>query len=372
MNPYLLNHTNSLITPALVYYREILLDNTEQVIAVAGDPARLWPHVKTHKCLDVLKIQMEKGIRRFKCATIAEMEMVCAAGADAALLAMPPAGPTAMRMAALSAEYPNTQLFGIIDCEEHLAMYQDAARKTGETFSLLIDINMGMDRTGVPTPQAGALYRRAVAAPHVRMCGFHCYDGHRRESDRTLRQQMVDQGDREIFSLRRELAAEGIPVDIVVLGGSPAFPCHARYREEGVYYSPGTVFLHDNSYAELYPDLPMKPAAVIISRVLSHPGPGLFTLDVGCKGISTDYPMDSRAALINVRHCSPVIHSEEHWVFRMDEGFEEQVPDMNTLVYLIPQHICPCTVLYPSVLVAEQGEIVDEWTVTARDRRLRY
>lgn len=372
MNPYLLKHTDEIITPALVYYRDILLDNTDQVIAIAGSPDRLWPHVKTHKCAEVLNIQMKKGIRRFKCATVAEAEMVCAAGAEAAILAMPPAGPTAKRMAALAKAYPNTQLYGIVDCEAHLELYRDAALETGMKFPVLVDINMGMNRTGIPTAQAGALYRKAATVPGIRVCGFHCYDGHRKESDRNLRQQLVDQSDQEIFALRKQLIAEGFPVEIVVLGGSPAFPCHAHYKGAGIYYSPGTIFLNDNSYTTRYQDLTMRPAAVIISRVVSHPGPGLFTLDAGCKGISTDYPMETRAALVGVDHCTPVIHSEEHWVFRMDEGYEDKAPAVNSMVYLIPQHICPCTVLYPSILVAEQGEIVDEWVVTARDRRLQY
>ena len=370
MNPYLLKHTNTIITPALVYYREILNSNTEQVIEYAGGPGRLWPHVKTHKCAEVLKMQMEKGIRCFKCATVAEAEMACIAGAEAVLLAMPPAGPTAARMTALMKAYPHIRLYGIIDCEEHLDIYRSAALESGVEVSLLVDINMGMDRTGVSAAQAGALYRKAAKASNIRICGLHCYDGHRRESDMSLRQQLVDQGNREIFALREELTAEGLSVDFVILGGTPSFPCHARYRAEGVYYSPGTIFVNDNSYATLYQDLPMMPAAVIISRVVSHPGFGLFTLDAGCKGISTDYPMNSRAALIGVEHCTPVLHSEEHWVFRMDTGYEAQAPAVNTVVYLIPQHICPCTVLYPSILVAEQGEIVDEWDITARDRKI--
>lgn len=372
MNPYQLRHTDEIITPALVYYRDMILDNTDQVIAMAGGADRLWPHVKTHKCAEILKMQMEKGIRRFKCATIAEAEMVCSIGADAAILAMPPVGPTAKRMAALTKAYPDTRLYGIIDCEAHIEHYRDVALGAGLEFPLLVDVNMGMNRTGIPTAQAGALYRKAAAVPGVRICGLHCYDGHRKESDPALRQQLVDQSDRDIFALREQLIAEGLPVEVVVLGGSPAFPCHAHYQGEGVYYSPGTIFLNDNSYATLYQDLPMKPAAVIMSRVVSHPGPGLFTLDAGCKGISTDHPMESRAALVGVDHCKPMIHSEEHWVFRMDAGYEDQAPAVNSIVYLIPQHICPCTVLYPSILVAEQGEVIDEWTVTARDRRLSY
>ena len=372
MNPYALRNTDEISTPALVYYRDIFLNNTDQIIDLAGGADRLWPHVKSHKSIEMVKLQMTKGIRRFKCATVAEAEMVCMAGADAAILAMPPAGPVPKRLMALSKAFPNTKLYALADCEIHLNAYAAAAAEAGTTANLLVDVNMGMDRTGIPTAQVAELYRKAAAMPGLCMCGFHCYDGDRHEHDAAERQTLVDQGDNEVFAVRKQLMDEGFSVDLVVLGGSPSFPCHTHFKEDGIYYSPGTVFLNDAGYSSSFQDLKMTPAVTVMSRVISRPNRGLFTLDLGYKAIAGDPPMESRGVVVNVEHCKPFLQNEEHWVFRMDEGYEDQTPEVGTVVYVIPQHVCPCAALYPSILIAEQGELVDEWEVTARNRKITY
>lgn len=367
---YAIRHTDDMISPALIYYRDAITENLEQIIRLAGGPERLWPHVKSHKCVEMVKLQISRGIRRFKCATIAEMEMVCQAGAEAAILAMAPAGPTARRLLALGEAYPAVRLLGIVDCEQHLRAYAAAAAAAHTEAELLVDVNMGMDRTGIPTGEAAALYRKAARIPGVKLCGLHCYDGDRHESDPALRQQRVEASDREVFALRRQLAEEGDSLELMVMGGSPSFPCHLRFREPGVYYSPGTIFLNDGGYAALLPDLKMTPAAAVMCRVISRPNRGLFTLDLGYKAIAGDPPMASRGTIVGMEHCQPVLQNEEHWVFRMEEGWEDQAPEVGRVLYVIPHHICPCAALYPSVLIASGGEIVEEWDVTARNRKI--
>lgn len=372
MTQYTIRHPEQIVTPALIYYRELFQKNTDAIIRLAGGADRLWPHVKTHKCIEMVRFQIRRGIRRFKCATVAELEMVCEAGAEAAILAMPPSGPTPQRIAALRQAYPQVDIYGIVDCEAHLSAYSDAARKHRTEIPLLLDVNMGMDRTGIPTDQAAAFYKRAAAVPGLRLCGLHCYDGNRHEKDLQERQRCVDRDDAGVFAVRRQLQAEGYCVEYMVLGGSPSFPCHVRHYEEGVYYSPGTIFLNDMGYLASFPDLPMVPAAAILCRVISHPAPGRFTLDLGYKGIAGDPAMDKRGTVFGLEHCHPVLQSEEYYVFQMDQGFEEQAPDIGTELYVVPYHVCPCAALYPSVLIAENGEITGEWEVTARNRKIHF
>ena len=72
---YIVDDENELLTPSLIYYEDLIRQNTEHMIEVAGGPARLWPHIKTHKSLDMTKLLIAYGITRFKTATIAEAEM---------------------------------------------------------------------------------------------------------------------------------------------------------------------------------------------------------------------------------------------------------------------------------------------------------
>ena len=372
MADYQIRHTEDIISPALIYYRELFIHNLEEIIRLAGGAERLWPHAKTHKCAQMVKLQISRGVKRFKCATVAELEMVCAAGAEAAILAMAPAGPTPKRLIALQKAYPQVRILGIADCEYHLRAYGQAALSAGVEVELLLDVNMGMDRTGVPTEKAAALYRRAAKMPGVRICGFHCYDGNRHEADMAERQGCVDRDSAPVFAVREELQQEGYSVELMVMGGSASLSCHTRFAGEGVYYSPGTILLQDDAYAENFPELRMIPAAAILCRVISHPCEGTFTLDLGYKGIAGDPPATNRGVIVGLEHCRAVMQNEEHWVFRMDEGFEEQIPPVGSVLYVIPRHVCPCAMLYPSILIAEGGEIVDEWEVTARNRKITF
>ncbi len=75
---YEIKDTDAIITPALIYYKDIIAENLDKMVSVAGDARRLWPHVKSHKMEALVRLQIEKGITKFKCATIAEAEMVAA------------------------------------------------------------------------------------------------------------------------------------------------------------------------------------------------------------------------------------------------------------------------------------------------------
>ena len=102
-----------------------------------------------------------------------------------------------------------------------------------------------------------------------------------------------------------------------------------------------------------------------MTRVISHPTSGMFTLDLGCKGIASD-PADSRGTVVGLENAEVAFQSEEHWTYRMLPGHEAERPAIGTVFYVIPTHICPTTALYRAALVAENGEITGEWTVDAR------
>lgn len=91
---YAFEGQQDLASPQLVYYPALIRQNIQKMIAIAGGADRLWPHIKTHKMAQVVQMQLEAGIDRFKCATIAEAEMAAQAGAKRITLAYPLVGPT--------------------------------------------------------------------------------------------------------------------------------------------------------------------------------------------------------------------------------------------------------------------------------------
>ncbi len=363
---YTVHRADQLETPALLYYKDIILRNTERAIRVAGNPRRLWPHVKSHKMGKMIRLQMNLGIERFKCATIAEMEMVAQCGAAHILMAYPLIGPNMARFLALRAEYPKSAFYAIGDDEAQLTALSTLAQKHGQPVRMLLDLNMGMNRTGVPLRDAHALYRKLCALPGLSMEGLHAYDGHSNQADPAVRREAARPAIEAVHALRRALREEGMPCAIVVGGGTPSFPIHADYDES--FLSPGTVFLADYRYASDLTDLALEPGVLLLTRVVSHPAPGLFTIDLGSKGISQDSP--GRGVLLGVPGASALFQSEEHWVYEMTNG--QNPPPIGTALYVVPMHVCPTNALYPYAHIIEDGQVVDRWEITARDRKLTF
>lgn len=364
INLYKIAGASEVATPALLYYRDYIIQNTQLAISLAGGPERLWPHVKTHKMAAMIRLQQAMGIARFKCATIAEAEMLARCEAEHILVAYPLVGPSVGRFLSLRARYPRSRFYAIGDDFGQLEALSAAAFKEGSRADTLLDINMGMDRTGVPLEGASALYRKAAALSGLRMQGLHGYDGHRNHPDLAKRREIARDATAAVHALRDELNGQGLPCPLLVMGGTPSFPIHAESRD--VYLSPGTIFVSDVHYGVDLRDLPTTPGAAILTRVVSHPAPGLFTLDLGTKGISQD--MEGRGLLLGVPGAKALGQSEEHWAYRMPEG--EAPPPIGETLYVLPMHVCPTTALYPFAHVVEAGRIVNRWEVTARNRRL--
>ena len=131
------------------------------MIDIAGSVDQLRPHVKTHKMSEIIKLQMKHGIYKFKCATISETEMVARCGAPDILLAIQPVGPNIGRFFKLKQEFKNSKISCIADNEEVIIQLSDMARKTGLETHVWLDINNGMNRTGVtPGEKAARLFQK--------------------------------------------------------------------------------------------------------------------------------------------------------------------------------------------------------------------
>ena len=366
-NPYEVQGAEKLISPCLIYYEDQIRNNIQKAISIAGSVERLWPHVKSHKSMEMVKLQMEYGIRKFKTATVAEAEMAAMAGADQVILAYPVIGPNMERLIQLAKAYPETVFYGIEDDLDQLKQFSDTAEAMHCVMPMLLDVNMGMNRTGADISKIGRIYRAAAGLPGIRMAGLHCYDGNHNDRNFAERNKKVLETDRKVKAVIDGLLAEGLSCDVVVAGGTPSFPCHVRNTDW--YVSPGTAFINDAGYYMNLPDIPCIPAAAVMTRVISHPAPGIFTTDLGYKGIAAD-PAVQRGYIVGLEEAVPIIHSEEHWAFRLEN--EDRIPAIGTCLYVIPTHICPTSALYPQIMVARQGKIETAWEVTARNRKITY
>lgn len=355
-------------SPALVFFPEVIHDNIRAVIHLAGGADRLRPHVKTHKTTEIVQMQLLAGVTKHKCATIAEAEMLADAGVPDVLVAYPLVGPNVGRFAHLRAKFPGTRFFAVVDHPATLAPLA-AVGSTDNPVELFVDVNMGMDRTGIGLDGVAGLYQQIASTPGLKAVGLHCYDGHVNQESRGDREAAVWAKLTPVLEIRAALEAAGLPVPTLVCGGTPGFPVYATITDvPGLECSPGTYVLHDHGYGSKYQDLPgVEPAAVLVTRVISRPTANRVTLDLGNKAVAADPLMAKRIHLLDFPPHTPVTHSEEHYVVETVHANRFTPGDV---VYAIPGHVCPTVALHREALVAEGGRVVGAWRVTARDRKL--
>jgi D-serine deaminase-like pyridoxal phosphate-dependent protein len=150
----------------------------------------------------------------------------------------------------------------------------------------------------------------------------------------------------------------------IVAGGTPSFPVHSE--REAVCCSPGTTVLWDHRSSSSLPDMKFLHAAVLITRVISHPAPGHICIDLGHKAVASEMP-HPRVMIFGIDEYIVTNHSEEHMVIRCRQADKMKPGDH---LYCIPVHICPTTDRYSTVTVVRNGIAEDEWSVDAHSRRI--
>jgi D-threonine aldolase len=352
-------------TPAVLVYRDRVAQNIRALVASIDDVSRLRPHIKTHKSLEVCRMLLQAGISKFKCATIAEAEILARAGAKDILLAYQPVGPKAFRLLSLSAAYPEAVFSCLVDNESSAKHLSEVFKNT--SLSYFIDVNVGMNRTGIVPEKVVALYRAIKDLPCLSLRGLHIYDGHLRDIDYAKRKQQCDAAFEPILRLRANLEQMSGVKLIVVAGGSPTYPIHAERKE--IECSPGTFIYWDKGYEQILPEQKFIHAAIVMTRVISKPAPGIICVDLGHKAIAAENPLPNRVIFLNAPGLEPTGHSEEHMVLKNTGTHEYEVGDA---LYGVPYHVCPTIALHDSVKVVRDGAVMETWQTESRNRKLEY
>lgn len=362
---YALNRPEEAISPSLLVYPERIQHNIDLMISMIGAVERLRPHVKTYKNANVIKMQMACGIQKFKCATIAEAELLGNCEAPDILLAMQPVGPNAKRFLELEKKFPNSRFSTLVDNLGMLSIFGSLAKANGSKIHLWVDINNGMNRTGIaPDKEALELYTKLNAHPNLIAEGLHVYDGHFRNTDPKVREAQCNVAFETVLTLKKNIEDRGITSPKIVAGGSPTFPIHCK--REGVDASPGTTLLWDAGYGGLFPEMGFLPAAVLMTRILSKPTTGILCFDLGHKSIAPEMPFP-RMDFLTLKHGKQISQSEEHLVVEYDDL---NIPGVGDIHYAIPKHICPTVAKYDTLVVVQDGEIIDHWDVVARNHKM--
>ncbi|MCR9164254.1 MAG: alanine racemase [Nannocystaceae bacterium] len=337
---------DDLITPALVFDLDAVEHNVAAMRSFAGE-GRWRPHVKTHKHPEVVRRLLDGGVRDFKCATLDELVMLLEVGAQVdVVLAYPVTGPMARAAAHIALQHPHSTVRLLADSPEHLASLDHALRDAPVRLSALLDVDVGMHRTGTAPHRWGS-----PSAEHLDLVGLHGYEGH-------VRWPQADVA-KACYRALLELASHvRFDVQWIVTSGTHAFHhalAHAALTEGPWTHqvSPGTLVLSDLRSARAAELLQLQQAAFVLSRVVSRTQPGRITLDAGSKALNPDCPPPACAA-VGYPDLVALAASEEH----RPCAVEGDAPRPGDLVALIPEHVCTTVNMYREVQLVRDG--VDE------------
>ncbi len=365
---YHIEDSSDLITPCVVVFESILDENLKTMVRIAGDPARLRPHCKTHKIPQIIERLVALGVTKHKAATFAEAQMLADAGAQDVFLAYNLVGPNIARAVSFVEMYPHVSFSVTADDAEQIDALGTAFAHCGCTIDVLLDIDTGLHRSGVSAgPHSAKLYERIDRAAALNAGGLHVYDGQNHQTPLDERRAAVHACWKHVAPFRDDLVARGLPVPRIVAGGTASFPVYAAMEDPAIEVSPGTCIFFDAGFGHLFPDLPFTPAALVLTRVISRPGSDLMTLDAGVKAVATDPPMGHRLVFADLPEAEVIMQNEEHLVLKTPNADRYQPGDE---FLAVPWHVCPTTALHKHVNVIRDGKCYAEWQVVARDRKI--
>ncbi len=337
-------------TPSLVIDERTVRQNLNRLQTYAESHSiTIRPHTKTHKSQRLARLQLESGCRGLTVAKVGEaavMAEVC----DDILVAYPASDlPRRTKIAELA---KNHTLRVALDSEEGIIALANSAATAGSSVGVLIDVNVGMNRTGVSTAHEALELAKAVSRYEgpLRLDGIFFYPGHIWEPAEQQRSRLP-QVDERLGDVMALWHSAGLDASIVSGGSTPtAFQSHWVTAQTEI--RPGTYLLNDMNtvragFCHLH-----DCAAAIVCTVVSTAVSGKAVIDAGSKTLTTDRNVTQPDS--GFGHCleypaAPITRlSEEHGELDLTEC--ECPPALGERVTIIPNHICPCINLQNQIL----------------------
>ena len=350
-------------TPALVVFVDRVWANIQRLQADMDQRGiALRPHVKTHKSVRIARMQVDAGARGLTVGTLGEAEVMASAGLRDLFLAYPvwAEGPKASRLRAL---HDTAELRVGVESTAAAERLAAAVRGGRRPLRVLVEIDSGLHRTGVATPDEAVDVARAAVAAGLVVEGVFTHGGHAYRPG-AAGAVALD----EVTALERgaaALEAAGIEVSVISAGSTPTRTLAATGRVTEM--RAGTYALGDRQQVVLGAMAPDEPAAVVAATVVAA-RPGRAVVDAGAKALTKDM-----AAFVEGYGAIPawpgaIIEklNDYHGMVALAAGSAR--PAIGDVVAVVPNHICPVVDLVSSFIAVGSDGRADHWAVDARGR----
>jgi|SRR6185295_17354241 len=348
-------------TPALLLDRSAYERNLGAMRRLlAGSGASLRPHVKTHKCTRIARRQLREGAGGLSCAVLDEAEAMADAGLSDLLLTSPVVGDDKIRRLRRLADRTR-RLLAVVDDPQNIAQLSAAFRRSNSPLGVLVDVDVGLGRTGVTTPAAAAsLAEQIRRSPGLEFLGLQAYSGRlqhlaRPEDRRRLASRILDR-------IRVVIRALGAPPRIVSGGGTGSAALDAA---SGVFteVQAGSYVFMDQIYLRNQ-GVPFAASLRVAATVLSVRPDGSVTVDAGTKHFSRG-PLPALGGSLKGKGRYRFAGDEHGRVF-LKRG--TRPPKLGERLLFEVPHCDPTVNLYPELHVVDGGRVTGTWAIDARRR----
>ncbi|MFN7996418.1 MAG: DSD1 family PLP-dependent enzyme [Bryobacteraceae bacterium] len=272
-------------TPALLVDLDRMEGNLQRMAAFfRGVPAKLRPHFKNHKCPDLARMQLAAGAIGITCATLREAECLAAHGVSGILLANEIVdSPKIRRLVELARR---TEVLVCVDEKRNVSDLAHAAGDRKGEVGVLVDVNVGLNRCGVPPGERSVALARAVAESGLRFRGLMGYEGQvLRKPPGPEKQEAVAAAMRPLMETRHAIESLGLPVEIVSVGGTGTYSISGCYP--GVTeIQAGSYLLMDTEYRKCCTDFDLT--LTMLANVISKTDGDRIIVDAGLKTLSCE------------------------------------------------------------------------------------
>jgi D-serine deaminase-like pyridoxal phosphate-dependent protein len=349
---------NEVSTPALL----LDLDKAKRNIATMAAkfrelPADLRPHFKAHKSPQLARLQVEAGAIGVACATVWEAIVTAEAGILDVLIANQVVQPDKVRAAAELARAH--RLTVAVDDVRNVEQLSRAVVEAGAELELLIELDVGMGRCGVRSPEDTLrLADRIAELPGLKLRGLQGYEGHcMLEPDPDLRIADARTANQQVIDAFDVLAESGHPVEVISAGGTGTYyitGANPRIHE----VQAGSYTLMDAMHRSLVPG-GFEVAMTVASTVISRQG-NTVVLDCGRKTVGIDFVTPP---LVSHPEGRVRYYAEEHCLVDFPGPRSLDLGDVAEVM----AGYGPTTVnLHDVFHVVEDGVVTDIWPVTPR------
>lgn len=358
-------------TPTLLLDIDQLNKNIKEIMDFSKEHDVVYrPHIKTHKCIEIAKRQMEFGAVGITVATVGEAEVMANAGINDILIAYPIS--LHAKLTRLLAVMDQVNITVTVDSMEQASILHEFLIKHEQTLTVWIKVNSGLNRCGVePKQEVLDLAKYIQHLPTLTLTGIFTHAGHSYAATTREEIEEIARDEAKAVVESAELCERvGIPIEHRSIGSTPTYKIAGAVA--GITeIRPGNAVFYDMIQVGLGV-ASIEQCALTVQTSVGSVKPGRIVIDAGSKTLNLDrgaHGNENIAGHGYIKEYPKLVMdrlSEEHGIIAIETQME--TPVMGERLTIIPNHACTVANLFNTYHVHRHGQIIDKWKVDARGR----